>query len=125
MLNNYSDFLNLDADKLLLKYAEALQLKREEALLIVEKKQKRPAFHLPKPGGMRKQGLPLGRSIFSLDIFLVAVLAIITFGSLIWGASAIVSYQVDPKSTKTAQAAYDALAKTATADAALDLNTHN
>lgn len=119
MLSNYSDFLNLDSDKVLLKYAEALQLKREEALLIVEKKQKRLAFRLPKPGGMRKQGLPIGRSIFSLDIFLVGILVMITFGSLIWGASAIVSYQVDPKSTKTAQAAYDALAKTATADAAL------
>ena len=119
MLGNYSDFLNLDSDSMLLKYAEAIQLKREEALLVVEKKNKRPAFHLPRPGGMRKQGLPLGRSIFSLDIILVALLAVITFGSLIWGASAIVSYQVDPKSTKTAQAAYDALAKTATADAAL------
>lgn len=119
MLSNYAEFLNLDTDRVLLKYAEALQHKREEAQALVEKKGNKRTFHLPKPGGMRRQGLAPARSIFSLDIFIVILLAVITFGSLIWGASAIVSYQVDPKSTKTAQAAYDALSRTATADAVL------
>lgn len=119
MLSNYAGFLDLDTDRILLKYAEALQLKREESQVFVEKGQKRPAIHLPRPGGMRKQGVAPARSIFSVDIILVILLTVITFGSLIWGASAIVSYQVDPKSTKTAQAAYDALRDTATAAAIL------
>ena len=112
-------FLDLDTDDLLIKYAEALQLKRQEALVPVPSTKKKKQFRQPKPGGMRKQGLAPTRSIFSLDIMIVILLVIVAFGSLIWGASAIVSYQIDPKATKTAQALIDALIQTATADAAL------
>jgi hypothetical protein len=72
---------------------------------------------------MPKQGLPTARSIFSLDIFVVIILVVVTFASLIWGASAIVSYQVDPRATKTAQAQIDALIHTATAEAGLTPTT--
>ncbi len=119
MLSNYAGFLDLDSDDILIKYAEALQLKRKEALEPVVATKKKKSFHLPKPGGMRKQGLAPARNIFSLDILIVILLVVVTFGSLIWGASAIVSYQIDPKATKTAQALIDALVQTATADAAL------
>ena len=123
MLNNYAGFLDLDTEAILLKYAEALQLKRQEALLLVESKQKKRSIKVPNPGGMPKQGLPSARSLFSLDIFVVIILVIITFASLIWGASAIVSYQVDPRATKTAQAQIDALIHTATAEAGLTPTT--
>ncbi len=119
MLNNYAGFLDLDTEAILLKSAEALQLKRQEALLLVESKHKKRSIKVPNPGGMPKQGLPSARSLFSLDIFVVIILVIITFASLIWGASAIVSYQVDPRATKTAQAQIDALIHTATAEAGL------
>lgn len=112
MLSNYSEFLNLDTDALLLKYAEALQGKRNESLPLEEKNRRGSAIHLPKPGGMRKQGLAPARSIFSIDIMVVIALAVITFGSLIWGASSIVNYQVAPKATKTAQAMVNILRNT-------------
>ena len=123
MLNNYAGFLDLDTEAILLKYAEALQLKRQEALLLVESKQKKRSIKIPNPGGMPKQGLPTARSLFSLDIFVVIILVVITFASLIWGASAIVSYQVDPRATKTAQSQIDALIHTATAEAGLTPTT--
>ncbi len=119
MLNNYAGFLDLDTEAILLKYAEALQLLRQEALLLVENKKKKKAIYIPNPGGMPKQGLPTARSLFSLDIFVVIILVVITFASLIWGASAILSYQVDPRATKTAQSQIDALINTATAEARL------
>ncbi len=119
MLNNYAGFLDLDTEAILLKYAEALQIKRQEALLLTESKQKKRSIKVPNPGGMPKQGLPTARSLFSLDIFVVIILVVITFASLIWGASAIVSYQVDPRATKTAQAQIDALIHAATAEAGL------
>jgi cytoskeleton protein RodZ len=123
MLNNYAGFLDLDTEAILLKYAEALQLKREEALLLTESKQKKRLLKVPNPGGMSKQGLPTARSLISLDIFVVIILVIITFASLIWGASAIVSYQVDPRATKTAQAQINALIHAATAEAGLTPTT--
>jgi cytoskeleton protein RodZ len=123
MLNNYAGFLDLDTEAILLKYAEALQLKREEALLLTESKQKKRLLKVPNPGGMPKQGLPTARSLISLDIFVVIILVIITFASLIWGASAIVSYQVDPRATKTAQAQIDALIHAATVEAGLTPTT--
>jgi hypothetical protein len=123
MLNNYAGFLDLDTEAILLKYAEALQIKRQEAQILVEHKQKKKSIKIPNPGGMPIQGLPTVRSFFSLDIFVVIVLMIVTFASLIWGASAIVSYQVDPRATKTAQAQIDALIHTATAEAGLTQTT--
>jgi len=123
MLNNYAGFLDLDTEAILLKYAEALQLKRQDALLLTESTHKKRAVKIPNPGGMPKQGLPTARSLFSLDIFVVIILIVVTFASLIWGASAIVSYQVDPRATKTAQSQIDALIHTATADAGLTPST--
>ncbi len=50
MLSNYADFLNLDTDRVLLKYAEALQLKREEAQVLVEKKGKKISLSSTEAG---------------------------------------------------------------------------
>lgn len=118
MLHNYAGFLDLNEDDILLRFAEALQLRREEALKLSDEKRNRKSFRLPRPGGMRKIGIGPIKGFVSIDILLIVILAAAAFVSLIWGVSSIVSYQMDPPATKTAQALIDALIQTATSASA-------
>jgi cytoskeleton protein RodZ len=95
MLNNYASFLDLDLDAVLMQYADALQLRREELeqeVVIQEKKKRQPA-EIVKPGSIR--------SFFSLDIALVGLLVIAAFGALVWGTASILGYRQSINKTPT------------------------
>ncbi|HTX78542.1 MAG TPA: RodZ domain-containing protein, partial [Longilinea sp.] len=63
LLNNYARFLNLDVDAVLLRFAEALQLKRIiRPQPIAKPKRKSPAVAAPKP--IESTGAPTALSIF-------------------------------------------------------------
>jgi cytoskeleton protein RodZ len=86
MLSNYATFLNLDVDRILLQYADALQLRREEKEQTVapEKKKREPA-RIGRPSILK--------SFFSYDIALVGLLVIAAMGALVWGAGSILNYR--------------------------------
>ncbi len=95
MLSNYAGFLDMDVDALLMQYADSLQLRREEQdLASKQKKGKR------KPPKIVKS--ITNRVVFSLDVALVAVLVLVAFGALIWGAGNILAYRSSTDELSTA-----------------------
>lgn len=82
MLNNYARFLNLDADAILLRFADALQARRmERAEQQTVVKARRPAPQPAQPSNWRRLVTPdllVGGGLFVLMIFF-----------LIWGVSRI------------------------------------
>jgi cytoskeleton protein RodZ len=81
MLSNYARFLNLDDEKLLLIYADALQTRRLEHIHI-------------KPGQKAKTVSGPGlRRFISMDLIIGSLLIFGMFGFLIWGISQVVESQ--------------------------------
>ena len=119
MLHNYASFLDMEVEELMLKFADALQLKREEALSQLPVGRKKKAFSIPKNRRDGKPLLPSARNFFSLDIFLIMLLTVVAFVSLIWGATSVVDFQMSPRETKTAEAELSGLTQTAAALGAL------
>jgi len=103
MLSNYANFLDLEVEELLLKFADALQLKRELLQASQPAGRKKRAFSFPRKNKLKMPLLPGFRNIFSLDIFLILLVTIAAIGGLIWGASSVINYQVSPKATQTAE----------------------
>lgn len=94
MLSNYAGFLDLDVDQILMTYADALQLRREEfEQAQVTVKKKREPLKFGKPGAIK--------SFFSLDFFLVASLILLATIGLIWGTGSILSYKQASKNQPT------------------------
>jgi cytoskeletal protein RodZ len=93
LLNNYAGFLDLDADALLVHYAEGLQTRRQEMLAVEEAapdKKKKVQF---------VKNLPL-RNLLTMDMLIIVGLAVIIVASLVWGAVSILTSQnVAPTST--------------------------
>lgn len=82
MLSNYASFLNLDEDKILLRFAEGLQARRIE---ILPKPEPQPVFNKRRPA----RQAPLWRRFLTPDlIFGVGVAAVILFFFL-WTAARI------------------------------------
>lgn len=115
MLHNYASFLDLQVEELMLKFADALQLKREEGQRQIPVGRKKKVFSLPKSHWNGKPLLPAARTFFSLDIFIILLVAVAAFVSLIWGASSVVNFQMSPRATKTAEAELSGLTQTAAA----------
>ena len=115
MLSNYAGFLDLDVETLLLKFADAIQLRRSELAPVEASSKKKRNFRVPAPKNIYRPAIPSFRNYFSLDILIIISVALIAVISLIWGASSIVSSQLDPKATETASAALEAIKQTATA----------
>ena len=82
MLANYAEFLNLDADPLLLAYADGLQQKRLEKTQ--ETKKKRSAKEI-SPTSLKL------RNFFSLDLLVIAIIFIGFAAFVIWGVNRITS----------------------------------
>lgn len=84
MLANYSDFLNLDTDALLLEYTDGLQLQRIEKLKELPQPKKRSAKELSPTKLLLK-------NFFSLDLLVIGTLFIAFAIFVIWGVNRILA----------------------------------
>ncbi len=85
MLSNYAEFLDLDADALQLRFADALQARRLER-------------HPDNPAKRRGQtnipeNLPMLRSIIAGDMVFGVGMALLLIGFSIWGISRVIALQ--------------------------------
>jgi cytoskeleton protein RodZ len=107
MLSNYATFLNLDVDRMMLQYADALQLRRaeNEQASAPEKKKREPA----------KVGRPSTlKSFFSYDIAFVGLLVIAAMAALVWGAGSILNYRASDQNQATERPISEVLIATQT-----------
>ena len=82
MLANYARFLNLDADTLLLRFAAALQARREGVVALQEPNE-RPAAQVVRH--------PTLRRLLSLDLIVASGLIVMLVAFIVWGASQVMS----------------------------------
>lgn len=82
MLDNYADYLNLDAEAILLDYSEALQLQR------IEKQQELPKRGSRSARELSSTALRL-KNFFSLDLLVITALFITFAIFVIWGVNRI------------------------------------
>lgn len=105
MLANYADFLNLNVDEILLKYADALQIQRQERA------------HTPRARSTaEKEAITSTRlrlkNFFSLDLLVIAAL-IIGFGAfVVWGVNRILTTNTSPTSATALPEVADVLLAT-------------
>ena len=110
MLNNYANFLGLDAEPLLLRFAEGLQTR-----LAVRKDAETPASPKPAP---RKSRLPAPvRRLISIDVLVGITLALFLVAFITWAAIRIFSMQTAQSPAATAPSIADVLLASPTASA--------
>ncbi len=94
MLQIYAEFLNLDVDSILLKYADGLQAR------YLEKKQESALKNKSKTKELSYTGLQL-KKFFSIDLLVITALFLVFAGFVIWGANRIMSVDAtEPATTK-------------------------
>jgi len=111
MLNNYANFLNLNADALLNRFADALQIRREERMgssLAAAASNARPSASRPAQYG------PF-RRLLSLDLLLGSGIIIFLVAFIIWATSQVMAARNLEVTTQSAPAISDVLLSTATA----------
>jgi cytoskeleton protein RodZ len=113
MLNNYALFLNLDADALLLKYADGLQARRIEHL----------GPRAPHRAEARTVTYPALRRILSLDMIIGVLLVLTMVVFLIWGISQVTSQQNCPVTAPTLPPVSEILAETASPTGSIESST--
>jgi hypothetical protein len=84
MLNNYASFLSLDAESLQMRYAEGLQLRRQERQVIAEESRK---TGVPVVG---KEPLTGWRRFLTPDLLVGGSVFLVLFGLIIWGAIQVI-----------------------------------
>ncbi len=112
MISNYAAFLDLDADALLLRFAEGLQAQRLE---------RNPLTGLTRPRG-RRWHLPLwARRLLSIDLIFGVGMAVGLAAFSIWGLNRVLEAQLAPSPEPTGPSISDVLLATpgSTLDAAL------
>lgn len=92
MLNNYAAFLNLDADALLLRYADALQLRRMERLGIKNPTRPRSGAD-SRPVPREFTGPSFLSRLLTPDLIIGSTMVIALVLFVLWGASQIMSIQ--------------------------------
>lgn len=101
MLNNYAIFLGLDAEALLLRFADALQAR----LFIRQTAKPRRKSFLPR--GLH---LPFGlHRWLSGELFLTIIVVAFLIGFVVWGMNRIFSMSADEEPTPTAPSIADVL----------------
>lgn len=97
MLNTYANFLDMNGDSMLLRFAEGLQARRAER-------------QVDTPAPRRRWGLPLWiRRLLSPDLFFGALIILTITGLLIWGAARIIASQEIPEDEGQAPSISDVL----------------
>jgi cytoskeletal protein RodZ len=112
MLNNYADFLGLDPEPLLLRFAEGLQagLYARQA----EKQATRPASR-PPPVRRTSRSRSSLRRFFSFELVIAAVIVAFLAVGMIWAAVRIFALQSSPEFEPTAPSIAEVLLATSTA----------
>jgi hypothetical protein len=100
MLANYARFLNLDGEALLLRFAEALQARREE-LAAPEATPSKPQKPVKHKTASVATNQPLKR-VFSIDVIATSVLVVALVGFVVWGAGHVLSLRGESGVTPTA-----------------------
>ena len=111
MLNNYARFLNLDADSLLNRFADALQSRRLELNPGASRSTPNPNQRLDGLEGApgRVASYPVLRRFLSMDLLVVSTMIIILVGFVIWTASMVMANQSQKGLAATAPAIGDVL----------------
>jgi len=110
MLKNYAAFLGMDADQLLLRFADGLQMRH--AVRYAGRVDTRPisaAPNAPAPNPVRR--------MISADVLVVLVVSIGMLAFVIWGAGQIFAMQEEIELTPSAPSIADVLLATATPSA--------
>ena len=112
MLNNYADFLGLDPEPLLLRYAEGLQagLYARQA----EKQAASPASR-PRPARRAPRSRSSLRRFFSVEMVITAVIVALLAVGMVWAAVRIFAMQSTPEIEPTAPSIAEVLLATSTA----------
>ena len=101
MIKNYARFLDMDADALLLRFAEGLQVQLQE--------RHPPAVEKPEKTRSRI-AIPLFiRRALSIDLLFIGGLVVLFIIFIIWGASRIISQSTKSDSQPTAPSISDVL----------------
>jgi len=91
MLSNYAEFLDLDTEDLMLKYADALQSRRQDiSARRPSANEKRPSTPARIAGTDRGTGW---RRFLTLDMVLGGGLFIVLIGFVLWGAFRVINLQ--------------------------------
>jgi len=116
MLANYAEFLNLDVDAVLLRFADGLQLQRLE---------KQNRLSTPKTSSKELSSSRLRlKNLFSLDLLVMIILFLSFAAFIIWGLNRILDVEpTDSEATELPEVADVLLAtSTATPEATFDEN---
>ncbi|MCB2179856.1 DUF4115 domain-containing protein [bacterium] len=114
MLINYINFLNINPDRLMLKYADALQSELTMRQAVLENEAEKPKLlaSLPKPKPIK---LPQWMRMFlSPDLVLVSVLGITIVAMTIWGIGRVNRTRTELVPQPTAPSLAEALLPTST-----------
>jgi cytoskeleton protein RodZ len=107
MLKNYATFLGMDADALLLQFAEGLQARLAE----------RQGSRLMRLGGRAVDVTPMGSPqprLITTDLVLAGVLVVFLLAFIVWGGIRISAMRSGQSPTATAPAISDVLAQVST-----------
>lgn len=108
LLNNYAEFLSLEVDPLLGRYADALQARRGETPESLDSKRVRPPV-------VKKSFFTDIRHFLSADLLIGVFLIFMLFGFIIWGASQLLNAKKQA-STPAAPPISEVLLNTASAE---------
>jgi len=100
MLSNYATFLDLDVDALLLRFADALQVRHRE---------RNPQKTARKPGQPILTNIPPVRSFIAGDMIFGVGVAILLVGFSIWGVNRVMTIQSQREVQPTAISISDVL----------------
>ncbi len=104
MLSNYANFLNLNTEKLLTRFAEGLQTRREELLSPDEKKKKSNSENQPA-----SQAILATKKYLSLDFIMTIVLIMGVFSIILFAAAQITSPRSETETTQNPPSISDVL----------------
>jgi len=96
MLSNYSRFLDLDVDALLLRFADALQARHRERYPVPLSKKRRES-NIP-------ESLPRLRSFIAGDLVFGIGMALLLIGFSVWGISRVIALQSEQQAVVQAEA---------------------
>jgi cytoskeleton protein RodZ len=105
MLSNYAHFLNLDSEALLLRFADALQLRRTERIGIQPRR---------TPATRVSTSQLVLRRFLSFDLIMSSILIVALIGFVVWGASQILTIQKQSAAQPSLPGVAEVLLETAT-----------
>jgi cytoskeleton protein RodZ len=110
MLNNYANFLDLQVDAILIRFAEGLQAQRlERQPQPLESGNRTPGYQKPQRARFEHGVPPSIRRFLSLDLIFGGGLILFLLFFAIWGTSQVIGLRTAPKTEATAPSISDML----------------